>query len=180
MRRGRPPIPTKIHLIRGTYRKDRHARRGDAPRVFKTDAAISERQQLLLQMMPAEFDTLQREAYESAVRCGPWLQPIDFGLLKCYSTCFGIFAAASVELGKRLADPEFANPKSEVHKAGKAYASIVDRHTSLLFKLADELLLTPQSRARYGVELQEPEPESPWAKFRPIDGGKRDGLPPTS
>src|SRR5215469_10674690 len=41
MRRGRPPKSTRLHLLHGTFRRDRHGQRADAPRAFKTDAELT-------------------------------------------------------------------------------------------------------------------------------------------
>jgi phage terminase small subunit len=177
-KRGRPPTPVSVHLIRGTFRRDRHS--GRQSRVFKPDETLSEKQQALLAIMPPELDAVAREAYEQTVRCAPWLELIDYGLLKCYAVSMGIFATASAELNKRLSDPQFSNPKSEVHKVAKLYASIAERQQSLLFKFSDELLLNPQARARAGVEIRDPAPPDPiWSQFKLVSG-RQDDPPPAS
>jgi hypothetical protein len=63
MPRGRRPIPTAIHLARGTFRKSRHGDRIDAPRpgdAHTTPIELSEAEQAKRR---AELDAQRRAIY---------------------------------------------------------------------------------------------------------------------
>jgi phage terminase small subunit len=125
----------------------------------------------LLAEMPRDLEPVAKQTYQEIAQSATWLEPIDRGLLVAYSVAFGIYSVASIGLDRCLRDPAFANPQSEVSKAGKAYSQIVNRQTSLLFRLSDELLLNPLARSRAGVEIKELLPsDTPWAEFKMFCG----------
>jgi phage terminase small subunit len=166
MKRGRPPKSTRLHLINGTYRRDRHGKRPDAP---KLGAGLSEDQRILLAEQPPHLSAEAAGIYRESVINAHWLLAIDRGLLTVYVTAAEICRVASRGLDEQMRDPTFADPKSTAYQVGKAYNTILARHGATLSRLANELGFTPTSRQRLGIEAEQPKPapDSPWAFLRP-------------
>jgi len=171
MPRGRPPKPTALHLLQGTFRRDRHGKRRDAPWPVKRCAELTPAQAKLLKEMPRHLEGEARQHYVDLVTEGHWFEPVDRALLTSYVTAVSIHNEASRELSRCLQDPAFAVPGSDTNKAGDAYSRIVQRQSQLIFRLSDELLLNPVARARHGVEVRSPSApdNSPWAQFGVFD-----------
>jgi len=58
--RGRRPIPIAIHLARGTFRRDRHGDRIDAPKPGDARTTPSEIGEAKQATRKAEFDALRK------------------------------------------------------------------------------------------------------------------------
>src|SRR3954447_303795 len=136
MPRGRPPISTDLHLVRGTFRADRHGRRPDAPRPLAEDQ-LTDDQRALLQAMPRELGMAERQIYLEHARVGWWLRPIDRAALVAFAVASVTYSTAGRALDECMKSPGFANPESEAAQAGKAYCRIADQAAKQLLSFSD-------------------------------------------
>jgi hypothetical protein len=169
MPRGRPPKPTRLHLIAGTFRRDRHGRRPDAPRA-PAEGELTPGQAELLAAMPKELPAAERAVYLDQVRAAWWLRPIDHTLLiACACACVR-HTVAGRELNRLMQHPNFVNPASAEAKAGMAYLKIADHAANAVFEVADRLGFSPASRYRLGIDAdarpRQPAKDDPWAPLR--------------
>jgi hypothetical protein len=167
MKTGRPPKPTRLHIITGTYRPDRHGRRPDAPKP-PADNTLTDGQRALLAAIPKDLSPAERQIYIDQTESAWWLRAIDHTALVAFAGACVRHRTASEELGKCLRDPAFANPTSATAQAGKAYARIADQAARQVLSWADVLGFSPQSRARLGIDADaRPKgDDDPWAKLR--------------
>jgi phage terminase small subunit len=176
------------HLARGTYRRDRHGPRptpaAKPELVYSAPEAtdgLNAGQAALLRARPKGLPRRQALHYGELVRLAPWLEPGDRALLTIYVETWDAYSIAEKELGHLLKDPSFADPASEVAKAGLLYNRIVHRKATLLLQAARLLGFTPAGRAALGIETgvrkkQATDVDDPWARLRLLPGGK--GEPP--
>ena len=163
--RGRPPKPMHLHLIQNTYRADRHGRRPDAPK--KPDRALTTNQRELLAVLPKDLSSEERRIFIEQVMAAWWLEPMDRTALIAFASACVRHSMAHKQLSKCLINPAFANPTSDVYKAGKLYCDIADKAAHEVIEWSSRLGFTPLSRSRLGIPDKPPEPPDPiWAQFR--------------
>ena len=169
MPRGRPPISTDLHLVRGTYRADRHGRRPDAPRPPAEDQ-LTDDQRALLHAMPPELGAAERQIYVDHARLGWWLRPIDRAALVAFSVASVTYSMAGRALDACMKSADFANPKSETAQAGKAYCRIADQAAKQVLAFSDLLGFSPLARERLGIRPEDkprpPARDDPWELLR--------------
>jgi hypothetical protein len=169
MPRGRPPISTDLHLIRGTFRTDRHGCRPDAPRPTGEDQ-LTDDQRALLHAVPRELGAVERQIYVDHARLGWWLRPIDRAALVTFAVASATYSTAGRALDACMKSPDFANPKSEAAQAGKAYCRIADQAAKQVLAFSDLLGFSPRARERLGIRPGDrPQPlakDDPWALLR--------------
>jgi hypothetical protein len=70
-------------------------------------------------------------------------------------------------LSECLADAAFANPKSDICKAGKLYSEITHRAAQEVMEWGSRLGFTPLNRSRLCIPDKPPEPPDPiWSQLR--------------
>lgn len=167
MRRGRKPIPTSLHKLRGTYNATRHGRgRKDEP------VAHGE-----LGAAPAWLSASQKAGWQYALAHAPAgvLKAIDGSLLAVWvvtEDTFRIAAIGQAQIDRGNTLPLLTRDRNGLPVASP-YLGIMHKAANLLLKAAAELGFTPAARPRLGAK-SEPTPgvSSPWDRFEVIDGGK--------
>jgi hypothetical protein len=153
-----------LHLIQNTYRADRHGRRLDAPK--KSDRCLTDNQRELLAMMPKDLSPEERRIFVDQVMAAWWLGPMDRTALVAFASACVRHNVAHKQLSGCLANTAFANPKNDVHKAGKLYSEIAHKAAHEVMEWGSRLGFTPLSRLRLGIPDKPPEPPDPiWSEF---------------
>jgi phage terminase small subunit len=154
-----------LHLIQNTYRADRHGRRPDAPK--KPNRGLTDSQRELLTLMPKDLSPAERRVFVDQAMAAWWLGPMDRTALIAFASACVRHSAAHKHLTECLANTAFANPKSDVYKAGKLYSDIADKAAHEVLEWSSRLGFTPLSRSRLGIPDKPPEPPDPiWSQFR--------------
>jgi phage terminase small subunit len=169
MPRGRPRTPTHLLLVRGTFRRDRHGKRPDAPR--PPDAgALTEGQRELLSSIPRHLSPEARAIFAEQAQLAWWLTAADGLALAAFARASEQHTAASRELDRLMRAPNFSNPSSPEWKGGRVWLAIADKAADRLMLIADKLGFSPISRQRLGIDADaRPRPkrdDDPWAKLR--------------
>ena len=170
--RGRKPVPTALHKLRGTHNTTRHGRdRGGEPEAVgdlppEPPGWMSEGQQVGL-----------RYAVEHAPR--GILRQIDRGILAVWVEAEERHRTAAVmqaQLDQGTKLPLLTKTK-EGTAVPSPYLSIMNRAAAIMIKAASELGFSPAARPRLAASAaQEPADEhSPWARLKVIHGGKTAG-----
>ena len=165
--RGRKPIPTDLHKLRGTLNTTRHGKgRSGEPE------AVGD--------LPPEPPEWMSEGQQAAVEHAPRgiLRQIDRGILAVWVEAEDRHRTA-VTMQARL-DQGAKLPLLTKTKDGTAIASpylgIMNRAAALMIKAASELGFSPAARPRLAAGAQEPaEEQSPWSQLKVIHGGKEAG-----
>lgn len=171
---GRPPKPTALHRIEGTFRADQHAARVDAEPHAPGD---------LRDKPPPDWLTpSQRELWTETLLDAPAnvLRRIDWGLFANYIEILErhaqlVRAQQQLDRGKPL-------PYLMKTKGGfvlSPYVRAINHCSLIMVRLQTELGFTPVARARF--QYRDPEPavappnSSGWdsfARLRVVKGGK--------
>lgn len=165
--RGRKPVPTALHKLRGTFDSSRHGKRRSGEPVATGDIGAA----------PGWMDEGQRDAWQFAVKNAPAgiLSRIDASVLTAWVIACEEHRRATVALRNwdACGGQEMLIAKKDGY-APSPYLTIVNKAALRMMKAASELGFTPASRPRLGVAKdQEAAPESPWAKFTVVDGGRK-------
>jgi hypothetical protein len=161
---GRPPTPTRLHRLHGTFRHDRHDRRVGEPQAEG---------ELIVEELPANLrklgaDILLRAPHGLVRRIDRELFVRYLQLLDRYDRA----ERAQRKLDRRNRLPLLVEKDGVLAEA--PYARMLERLTLLTLRLQTEMGFTPAARARIGA-AQPPaeEPEQAWAKmtrFPVLDG----------
>lgn len=166
--RGRKPVPTELHKLRGTFNATRHrARRAGEPTAAGSLSAEA----------PEWMSPGQKAAWRYALERAPAgiLRAIDYGVFAVWVVAEDEFRAATVAQAQLDADKEM--PLIVKDKNGEPIASpyLGIRHRAALrmCKAASELGFSPAARPRLRIAPDAGDAgDSPWAKFAVVDGGK--------
>ncbi len=167
--RGRKPIPTDLHKLRGTLNPTRHGKgRTGEPQALGA----------LLPEPPGWMSEDQQAGWRHAVEHAPRgiLKAIDRGMLAVWVEAeerhrTAAMMQAQLDQGTKM-------PLLTKSKDGAAIASpylgIMNRAAALMIKAASELGFSPAARPRLAAQAaQEPcDEHSPWARLKVIHGGK--------
>jgi P27 family predicted phage terminase small subunit len=169
-RGGRPPKPTLVHKIEGTFQPVRNAGRGDR---LEAPGELSGKRP------PAWMDAAQRKLWREILTDAPAgvLRRIDAGLLANYVELANRYRQL-VEAQRQLdrAQPMPFLVKSPAGAALSPYLRAINHCVLLMTRLAAEMGFTPAARA--GLPLPgaaESEADDGWAslgRLRVIPGGK--------
>ena len=170
--RGRKPIPTDLHKLRGTLNTTRHGKdRSGEPE------AVGD----LSPGPPEWMSEGQQAGWRHAVEHAPRgiLKAIDRGMLAVWVEAEERHRTAAT-MQARL-DQGAKLPLLTKTKDGTAIASpylgIMNRAAAIMIKAASELGFSPAARPRLAASAaQDPADEhSPWARLKVIHGGKAEG-----
>ena len=172
MPRGRPPKPTALHLLEGTFNVTRHKKRTAEP---KPDGDLG--------APPDWLTPSQREGWDYALRHAPkgLLKMLDRGLLGLWVTAEDRHREAELaqaELNRRSAGLPFLIRGANGLEISP-YIDIIGRTAKIMIQTSDRLGFSPVARPRIQVEPDEPpDPEGgdTWGalrRFPVIDGGKK-------
>jgi phage terminase small subunit len=148
--RGRPPIPTELHRVRGTYREHRHGRGRAGEPVAEGD----------LSNPPRELTSEQKKAWRYAIAHAPagLLHLIDRDLLLLWVVTRAHHAKAQ----RLLEEAE----TGEAWVASRCHG-ILNETTKLLLQLVGQLGFSPAARPRLRVEEKtEIDVDNPWNILR--------------
>lgn len=161
--KGRKPIPNHLKLLKGSFKKHRHAGRDpECPDGDDPDLAP-----------PEHFSERQREIWAQHVRDAPArvLHAIDRSLLAIFVQAVDTHETAARQ--QRILDAATNLPlltrRADGSPGESPYVQIQRRAALIVLKAGAELGFTPTSRARLpaadGAVSDEP---SPWDRFRVI------------
>ena len=132
MPRGSPPKPTNVHIIGGTWRRDRHGGGGDGGGGGRAPPD----QSLTIKDCPEYLNERAATLWREALPKLPWLHQVD-------KYCLALWCCLQAEFE---ADP----------------GSMMAARISLLRLLAGDLGLTAAGRARLGVTVAPPADPDPY------------------
>jgi P27 family predicted phage terminase small subunit len=167
MRTGRPPTPTKVHQLKGTFRPSRHTARAGEP---VSDGALS------AEDPPAWMTAGQRDLWKYAIANSPsgLLTPLDGPLLSVWCIAADMHQTACAAQAKRDANgfgpggaPLLAHGKDGGIIASH-YLRVIDQAAARMLKAGSELGFSPGSRPRLaagGPKAAETEAAAFWGKF---------------
>ena len=166
--RGRKRLPTQLHLLKNSYRADRHGGRDPRP---PDDGAKLEPWDWLSER--------QKEIWRETVAHAPRgvLHAIDAGLLTAFVTAAHMHEVAACMQNKL--DAATSLPllvkDAEGGVAVSPYVTIMQKMALAVVKLGSEMGFGPASRARIFRPSADPPAEaSPWDRFSLIRGGRGD------
>ena len=171
--RGRKPLPTGLHKVRGTYNATRHGKGRASEPVAEGDLG------------PAAPDWMtpdQKAGWRHALEHAPAgvLRKIDAGILAVWVIAESQHRAAVVAQARM--DSASALPFLVKNKDGLAaaspYVGIINQSALRMLKAASELGFSPASRPRLGGPGDRPgqppaSEASPWDQFTVINGGRK-------
>jgi phage terminase small subunit len=172
MRTGRPPIPTKVHQLKGTYRKSRHDVRAGEP---VPDGVLS------ADDPPAWMSAGQRDLWKFAIANAPpsLLTPIDGPALSVWCVAADQHAVAVAAQARRDANgygPGGAPLLSHGRDGGMSvspYLRVIDQSGARMLRAAGELGFSPGSRPRLGMGTKPKGGDGAddvWSRFLPPKG----------
>ena len=173
--RGRKPIPTSLLRARGTFRQARHAHRAVEPLAPGH-----------LREPPSHLTDSQRELWHFAIANAPAeiLRFVDYGVLTAYVVALDQHKQATEQQAR--IDEGAALPLLSKARDGtpipSPYLRVIQRAADLMLRCASELGFTPIARTRLAgpsAPASIPDPNSPWARLRLLQGG-RDTEPPST
>jgi P27 family predicted phage terminase small subunit len=159
--KGRPPKPTALHKLHGTYERSRHDRRAGEPKPEGD-----------LDRPPKGLTPSQRAAWRYAIAHAPrgLLKRIDRGVLLVW---------IEAECRHRQAMKEIAKDGLVIYSAEgephlSPYNAILNATARTLLRAAAELGFSPVSRPRIRISAEPPpdDPADPWAMLRLVPGCK--------
>lgn len=167
---GRPPKPTALHKLHGTFRQDRQGkRRAGEPKPVGD-----------LRDAPDWFTESQREGWDYAIQHSPagLLKMIDRGMLVLWVEAedrHRIATETQAKLNERSRDLPFLI-KSPIGMVPSPYVEIIDRAAKIMFRAADAMGFSPvaRPRIRVGAAPKDEDKNDPWARLRVISGGRKD------
>lgn len=158
---GRPPKPTAVLRLTGTYRKDRHARRGKEPQPSKP-ARVPPPPVYLDDVGKQEWSRVARELHGLGL-----LTVLDMASLAGYCASFARARAAEETLkakGTTYCTPQgIEMPRPEVAIAKNAWTEVR--------KFGAEFGLTPSARVR--VKAPDAPPDPKVNEFARLDARRR-------
>jgi P27 family predicted phage terminase small subunit len=169
--RGRKPIPTDLHKLRGTLNPTRHGKgRSGEPE------AVGD----LPPEPPGWMSEGQQASWRYAAEHAPRgiLKPIDRGILAVWVEAeerhrTATMMQSQLDQGTKL--PLLTKTKDGTAIASP-YLSILNRAAAIMIKAASELGFSPAARPRLAQATQDlPDLHSPWAQLKVIHGGKAAG-----
>lgn len=151
--RGRKPLPSHLHLVRGTGKeRARGARGGREPRPAGN-----------LKACPDWFTLEQREAWDYAIAHAPGglLKKLDRDVLAVWVVAADLWrqavrAQAQVDAGKTL--PLLTKTPNGMAQQSP-YVGIISKQSQIMLKAAAELGFTPSARSRIEIDPSEDEDE---------------------
>lgn len=168
---GRPPKPTALHKLHGTFRQDRQGKRrkGEPKPVGDLQAA------------PTWFTDSQREGWDYAIQHSPagLLKMIDRGMLVLWVEAedrHRIATMTQAQLNLRSPTAPFL-VKSPIGMVPSPYVDIIDRAAKIMFRASDAMGFSPVARPRIRMgdaPGDEADKNDPWSKLRVIPGGRKD------
>jgi P27 family predicted phage terminase small subunit len=170
--RGRKPVPTDLHKLRGTLNTTRHGKgRAGEPE------AVGE----LLPVPPDWMSEGQKAGWRYAVEHAPKgiLKPADRGMLAIWVEAEERHRTAAVmqaQLDQGTKLPLLTKTKDGTAVASP-YLGIMNRAAALMLKAGSELGFSPAARPRLASQATQPvaDAQSPWAQLKVIHGGKAAG-----
>ena len=164
--RGRRPIPTALHRLRGTFEPSRHGRGRAGEPVAEGD----------LYAAPAGLTPSQRAVWRYAIAHAPkgLLRMIDRDILLIWCEardrhCTAMAMQAQLDRDATLK----LLVRGPLGLVPSPYNDILDKTAKTMFRAAQELGFSPVARPRIHADLPEPEidEKDPWAMLRLIPGG---------
>ena len=129
----------------------------------------------------------QKEIWRHAIEHAPAgvLRKIDQGVLTIWVTAVDQHRTAILQQAKLDADAKLPLliKSRDGTAAASPYIRVATRAADLMLRAAAELGFTPASRPRLagaGATPTAPDPNSPWARLRILQGGRADDEPPAS
>jgi P27 family predicted phage terminase small subunit len=168
--RGRKPIPTELHAIRGTHRATRHGR----------DRAGEPIANGSLEAPPAWLTERQQEGWRYAIAHAPrgLLKPIDRAVLAIWVEAEDRHRTAAMkqaELDRGAQLPLLLKTK-EGAIVVSPYVRVMTTAATVMLKAGSELGFSPAARPRLAAGTQDDAEElSPWTRLKVIHGGKDAG-----
>ena len=172
-RTGRPPKPTRLHQLHGTFRPKRHSKRVDG----KLAAGTGD-----LDEPPPDLTELQEDVWRYCVANMPRgvMKRIDRDLLRVWVEASDRHNTARLMQAMLDRDSKLKLLiKTPDGFAASPYNDILDKTGKAMIRVAQEFGFSPISRARINVEPDksadgdDPERVDPW-KLLVIPGGKTD------
>jgi len=165
--RGRPPKPTALHRLQGTYHTGKHRDRAREP--------VAEGE---LDEAPPWFTPAQREVWRYALDNAPKgvLKKIDLSVLMAWVDAFDRHRIAMEMQAKLDQDASLKllirTPQGLI---SSPYNEILDATGKKMMRAVAELGFSPAARPRIHADQAQPkdDPNNPWAALRLIPGGKR-------
>ena len=163
--RGRKPLPTRLHVARGTYQRSRHGGRDpEAPNELPPP--------------PEDLTPEQQTLWQAAVEQAPWLRAADATLLLLWVEVTDRHRRARIAQAEMDANSEFPllrrDPRTGEIKASP-YIRELTRAGETMLRCAQELGFSPTARTRLATAPAKPpssDPaEGPWAKLKLLEGG---------
>ena len=163
--RGRKRTPTEVLKARGTLRKPRAEPQASGE----------------LRDLPAPdwMTESQKETWRDAIRCAPAnvLKHIDASLLAVWVAAEDRHRQAMI--AQAALDAAAEHPLLIRGRGGSLVPSpllrVMHQAAETMVRVGSELGFTPTSRARLtSTPARPPEPNSPWARLRLLQGGKDD------
>ncbi|GAC1477372.1 MAG: phage terminase small subunit P27 family [Bradyrhizobium sp.] len=166
--RGRKPVPTNLHKLRGTFHVTRHGKGREGE-----PEAVGD----LMSEPPDWMTDSQQSGWRYAIDNAPRgvLRRIDRGILALWVQAEDRDRTASMM--QASLDAKTNLPLLLKNKAGNAtvspYVWIAMKNAVVMIKAASELGFSPASRPRlFGRTDIDEDDESPWAALQVIPGGK--------
>lgn len=161
---GRPPKPTKLKLIQGTFRK------GRAKNEAKPEAAIPHVPSQLSDEAKVEWSRISSELMKLGL-----LSQIDRAALAVYCQCWADWADAAdkvnrhgkvIKTGERIVEHKDGSiEKSGGNLVENPYFSVMKRSAELVHKFLTEFGMTPASRTRINAAPGDDKPAAGWKGF---------------
>ncbi len=165
--RGRKPIPTELHRLRGTQRATRHSR----------DRAGEPVAQGNLEEPPEWLSERQKEGWRYALAHAPQglLKQIDRGTLAIWVEAEDRHRTAVVkqaELDRGAPLPLLLKTK-EGTVVVSPYVRVITNAAAVMLKAGSELGFSPAARPRLAIGAQaSADNDSVWTRLKLIHGGK--------
>lgn len=154
MGRGRTPTPTAILKARGSYRADRHGKKGE---VVEPPPELPACPEHLDAVARSTWARLAADLYALGV-----LTSIDVGILATYCAVYSRWVEAEVRL---RADGFMLTGKKNGKVYQNPYLAVVNRFVDQLTKLGAELGLSPAARTRVRIPPPKPPGEFSLERF---------------
>jgi P27 family predicted phage terminase small subunit len=165
--RGRKPVPTALHAMRGTTRTTRHVR----DRAGEPVATGS------LEEPPEWLTERQKEGWRYAIAHAPkgLLKPIDRAVLAIWVEAedrHRTAATKQAELDRGAQLPLLLKTKDGTIVVSP-YIRVMTTAAAVMLKAGSELGFSPAARPRLATGAQDPaDDHSPWTQLKVIHGGK--------
>jgi P27 family predicted phage terminase small subunit len=172
-RTGRPPKPTQLHQLHGTFRPKRHGKRVDG----KLAAGTGD-----LDEPPPDLTDSQEDVWRYCVANMPRgvMKRVDRDMLMIWCEARDRWNTARLMQAELDRDSRLKLLiKTPEGLAASPYHDILDKTSKTMIRVAQELGFSPAARARIkaepdkGADTDDPERVDPW-KLLVIPGGKTD------